>query len=75
MGVAISSADLDSDHNLRNEKLSKLIETPTAKATTEGGDPAKDPDSKLGNTEEKSPKANAKDSTKTTAKATTEGGA
>ncbi|TGM21996.1 hypothetical protein [Leptospira meyeri] len=46
MGKAITSADLDSDHNLRNEKLSELIETSTAKATSEGSEPVKDPDPK-----------------------------
>lgn len=58
MGKAISSADLDSDHKLRNDKLSKLIETPSTK--TDGKKGAKDSNT------------SAKDSTETSA--TPEGG-
>ncbi|GBF44491.1 hypothetical protein LPTSP2_37940 [Leptospira ellinghausenii] len=70
MGHAISSADLDSDHKLRNDKLSKLIETPTAK--TDGEEVAKDPNSVQETGGDKPSNSNAKDSTKASAK--TEGG-
>ncbi|MCW7475517.1 hypothetical protein [Leptospira levettii] len=66
MGHAISSADLDSDHKLRNDKLSKLIETPTVK--TDGEEVAKDPNSDQETGGDNSSNSNAKDSTKTSAK-------
>lgn len=76
MGHAISSADLDSDHNLRNEKLSKIIETSKVEATTEGSEPAKDADPVKTDAAKSDSKANEKKSgaqTSSKGKATTEG--
>lgn len=73
MGHAISSADLDSDHNLRNETLSKILENPTVTPATEGSEPAKDSNTKKADAKSKTQGPEAKPSS--TATPATEGSA
>lgn len=72
MGKAISSADLDSDHKLRNEKLSKIIETPSVDSTTKESESTDDSGSGKVNTDSKSVKSN--EQTSKAPKANTAGG-